>query len=269
MLRKFNTNRTLADNIKLGGLTAFVAGMVNVASIMIFFAFTSNITGHIAVLAEEISKGNWYQVAIVFGWIFLFFSGSFLANFIVINLGNRKRSMAHSIPLVLEIICLSVVGIYGQFFYQETLTETELLLALMLFAMGLQNGLTASISNFAIKTTHLTGLMTDLGILFSMFTKENYRRNQELRDKAKLLLVIVSSYLVGGIVAGSIYLKASFLVFHIVSVILLFIVVYDYYKLKSKIRVKKKKLFSIRSKFHAALHNEQVSYTKREQPAEG
>ncbi len=43
----------------------------------------------------------------------------------------------------------------------------------MLLAMGLQNGLTASISNFSVKTTHLTGLTTDVGILTAMFTKKN------------------------------------------------------------------------------------------------
>lgn len=65
MLRKFSNSRTLSDNIKLGSLTAFSAGMVNVVSVMLFFAFTSNVTGHYAVLAEEIAKGNWYQAGVV------------------------------------------------------------------------------------------------------------------------------------------------------------------------------------------------------------
>ena len=49
-------------------------------------------------------------------------------------------------PIVLEIICLLFVGVYGQLYYQKTLEETEYLVALMLFATGLQNSLTASIS---------------------------------------------------------------------------------------------------------------------------
>ncbi|WP_418511786.1 DUF1275 family protein [Corallibacter sp.] len=65
------------------------------------------------------------------------------------------------------------VGFYGHLFYKETLSETEIMVALMLLAMGLQNGLTASISNFSVKTTHLTGLTTDVGILTAMFTKKN------------------------------------------------------------------------------------------------
>jgi uncharacterized membrane protein YoaK (UPF0700 family) len=132
-------------------------------------------------------------------------------------------------------LCLITVGIYGQYFYKETLVETELLLALMLFAMGLQNGLTASISNFTVKTTHLTGTTTDLGILFSMFTKAEYRNNPALVDKAKLLLSIAISYVTGAVIAGFTYMYLGFKMFYVVSGILVVIIFYD----MSRIRIKK------------------------------
>ncbi len=232
MLRKFSNSRTLEDNIKLGVLTAFSGGMVNVASLLIFFSFSSNVTGHYAILASEIVKGNLYQTGIVFAWIFLFFFGSFLSNLIVIHLSKVNTYLAHSLPLILEIICLMSVGIYGQFFYMETLLETEIMLGIMLFAMGLQNGLTASISNFAVKTTHLTGTTTDLGILFSMFTKKEFRENTELRGKAKLLSAIASSYLGGAIVSGFLYFYTGFQVFYIVSIFLTVVIFYDLYKIR-------------------------------------
>lgn len=229
MLRKYLNYRTLSDNIKLGSLTAFSAGMVNVISVIVFFAFTSNITGHYAILAQEIARGNWYEASIVFFWIFLFFFGNFTSNFSIIHSnGKIGRYLAHSIPLVLEIICLVIVGVYLQYFYSNSLKETESLVALMLFAMGLQNGLTASISNFAVKTTHLTGITTDLGIIFSMFTKKEHRENKELLNKAKLLLSIVASYMIGGIVAGILYYTYQTTTFFIVSLVLCFILVYDY-----------------------------------------
>jgi uncharacterized membrane protein YoaK (UPF0700 family) len=232
MLRKFSNSRTLEDNIKLGVLTAFSGGMVNVASLLIFFSFSSNVTGHYAILASEIVKGNLYQTAIVFSWIFLFFFGSFFSNLIVIHLSKVNTYLAHSIPLVLEIICLLSVGLYGQFYYRETLVETEILLGIMLFAMGLQNGLTASISNFAVKTTHLTGTTTDLGILFSMFTKREYRENKELRGKAKLLSAIATAYLGGAIVSGFLYFYTGFQVFYLVSIFLTIVIFYDWYKIR-------------------------------------
>lgn len=232
MLRKYSNSRTISDNIKLGSLTAFTSGMVNIASLLIFFSFSSNITGHYAILAAEIVKGNTYQIVVVLGWILMFFIGSFVSNQMVINFNKKSTYLAHSLPILLEIICLLVVGYYGQFFYRETLFETEFLLMVMLFAMGLQNGLTASISNFTVKTTHLTGLTTDLAILASMFTKKEFRDNSELVNKSKLLLSIVVSYIVGAIASGYTYQLLQFKVFYVVCVFLLVVLVYDFYKIK-------------------------------------
>ncbi|CAN5471146.1 hypothetical protein BH23BAC1_BH23BAC1_20540 [soil metagenome] len=231
MLRKFSNSRTLKDNIILGILTAFSAGMVNVASVLIFFAFTSNVTGHYAIIASEIVRGNLYPVAVVFAWIFLFFLGSFTSNLIVISYNKRNAYIAHASPLILEILCLIAVGFYGQFYYQETLVETEFLLCLMLFAMGLQNGLTASISNFAVKTTHLTGTTTDLGILTAMFTQKQYRMNENLVGKAKLLVSITLSYVLGAVFAGYVYFYMGFGVFYVVSIFLVVVILYDFYKI--------------------------------------
>ncbi len=245
MLRKYSNSRSLSDNIKLGSLSAFAAGMVNIGSLLLFFSFSSNVTGHYAILAAEIVKGNYYQIAVVFSWIFLFFFGSFVSNMFVIHINQRNSYLAHAIPLILEILCLMFVGIYGEYFYKETLVETEYLLALMLFAMGLQNGLTASISNFSVKTTHLTGTTTDLGILFSMFTKKEYRNNEALIGKAKLLVAITASYLTGAILAGFTYVSLSFKMFYLVSLVLVIIIVYDLYKLRLKLYLRNRKLLKI------------------------
>jgi uncharacterized membrane protein YoaK (UPF0700 family) len=228
MLSKFSHTRTNTDNIKLGALTAFTAGMVNVASWILFFSFTSNITGTYAILAEEITNGAWFQVFVVSFWLGLFFFGSYLSNNIIINSKNIKNQIAHSIPLVLEFLCLIGVGIYGVFYYQESLLETEFLIATLTFAMGLQNGLTASISNFAVKTTHLTGLTTDLAIHFSLLTKRENRAKKEIKDKFKLLYSILLSYMTGAVIAGFITLKFQFQVFFYVSFTIIIIIFYDY-----------------------------------------
>ncbi len=231
MLRNYSNSRTLGDNIRLGTLTAFTAGTINIASLLIFLSFTSNVTGHYAIFAAEISQGNWTQVAVVGGWIFLFFFGGFVANMSVINFNKKSKYFAHALPIVLEILCLLAVGIYGQFYYKKTLQETETLVALMIFATGLQNGLTASISNFSVKTTHLTGTTTDLGILFSMFTQKKFRKNPELTARAKLLLSIMLAYVLGAVFSGLTYYHLEFRVFYIISICLLVVIGYDFYKI--------------------------------------
>lgn len=231
MLRAFNNHRTLGDNIRLGTLTAFSAGMINVASLVILFSFTSNVTGTYAILASEIAKGNPYQIGVVVWWIFLFFGGGFLANMIVIHWGQKHTYRAHAIPVVLEMLAVLAVGFYGGFFYRETLAETEILTAILLFATGLQNGLTASITNFSLKTTHLTGITTDLAILAAMFTKAEFRDNPELRNKAKLLGSVVAAYFGGALAAGFLAIELDFAVFYIVAGFLFFVATYDFYRI--------------------------------------
>ncbi|WP_312079265.1 YoaK family protein [Chryseobacterium sp.] len=231
MLRNYSNSRTLKENIQLGTLTAFTAGTINIASLLIFLNFTSNVTGHYAVFAAEISKGNWSQVLVVGVWIFMFFFGSFVSNLSVINLHRKSKYLAHSIPLILEIICLMAVGIYGQLYYQKTLEEAEVLVAAMLFATGLQNGLTASISNFSVKTTHLTGTTTDLGILTSMFTQKRFRQNPEMVAKAKLLWSIMICYVLGAVFSGLTYYILEFRVFYVISACLFVVIGYDFYKI--------------------------------------
>ncbi|MFC7347633.1 YoaK family protein [Chryseobacterium zhengzhouense] len=231
MLRNYSNSRTLGDNIRLGTLTAFTAGTINIASLLIFLSFTSNVTGHYAVFAAEISKGNWGQVAVVGAWIFLFFFGSFTANFFVINFNRKSKYFAHAMPLILEILCLLSVGFYGHHYYQKTLEEAEVLVGLMLFATGLQNGLTASISNFLVKTTHLTGTTTDLGILASMFTHKKYRKNPELMARGKLLISIMFAYVLGAVFSGLTYYYLEFSVFYVISVCLVVVIGYDFYKI--------------------------------------
>ncbi len=236
MLKNKDHHRSLSENIKLGGLTAFSAGMVNVTSVVIFFSFTSNVTGHYAILAQEISQGNWYQAAIVFLWIFLFFIGNFISNLLVITFEGTRKYLGHALPMALEIICLFGTGLYLELYYAETLKETELLVGTMLLAMGLQNGLTASISNSSVKTTHLTGLTTDLGILFSLFTKRENRANKSLRDKAYLLMAIMLSYMTGGICAGYAFLKVETHVLYVVCGVLALIILYDFTMIKLNAR---------------------------------
>ncbi|MGJ1420767.1 YoaK family protein [Sphingobacterium spiritivorum] len=233
MLRKYSNHRTQQDNMWLGGLTAYSAGMTNVVSVIVFFSFTSNITGYYAVFSQEVSKGNWYQGAVVLLWILLFFIGSLVSNSLIIHgKGRWSQYVSHAVPIMLEIISILGVGIYLEFFYQETLQETEFLVGALLFAMGIQNGLTASISNSVIKTTHLTGLSTDLAILVSMFAKRENRRNKALVQKFHLLLTILFAYIIGGLTSGLVYNYIGNKAFYVVCFVLLVIAFYDYYKLK-------------------------------------
>ena len=232
MLRKLYKERTIWDNLMLGMVTAFSAGMVNVASLIVFLAFTSNVTGHYAILAHKIANGDWMEATVILGWIALFFLGNVVSNLFIVN--GRSQYMKHALPLLLEISCLIFIGVYLQFYYASRLWETEMMVATVLFAMGLQNGLTASVSNMSLKTTHLTGLTTDLAIVFSLMTKKKHRNDQVVVEKAWLLGSVLISYMAGGVVAGVSYIALESNVFFVVSCLLALVIIFDVLHIASK-----------------------------------
>jgi uncharacterized membrane protein YoaK (UPF0700 family) len=220
-----SSKRKLKDKMQLGIMFSFAAGMVNVSSLVLFFSFTSNITGHYAILSSEIAKGNIFRIMIVLLWIGIYFSGSFLA-----SLMQRARGASGGIsvlPMIAEILCLFGVGLYGRFIYSETLVETELLVAVLLFAMGLQNGLTATVSGFELKTTHLTGLTTDMAINLSKLAGSRHDDNRVVKERLRLMVSIAAGYVCGGIAAGTIVHYSRFMVFVYVAGAMIAILVYN------------------------------------------
>lgn len=208
-----DSRRNPSFTLWLGGTTAGVAGLVNVCSVIAFFAFASNVTGHVAIVAQELVSGHFHQVAVVVTWVATFMGGAFTGNFLITAVGSRAHRLGRAAPVLLEIGVLALVGWYGEVHYTETLTETEYLVGLLLFAMGLHNGTVATVSDGAVKTTHLTGLATSLGMELSLLAQGKIVKGSKQAFQMKLHLVILSWYLGGGIVGAALFLRAGFVTF--------------------------------------------------------
>lgn len=227
MLRNAKEKRTLSQNLMLASSTAFVSGVTNVAGMMAFLAFTSNITGHVANLAQHIIKQNFTEILVFFMWLFLFFAGAFVSSFMVKSLADKSRYRAHAAPVILEIVILLLVAIYGHNFYQETTLERELIIGAILFSMGLQNSLVSNISGGLVKTSHLTGLFTDLGSEIAEWFHPRSERPLVLKQKIYTRLTILSFYFFGAVAGGILFNQFNFLVFYFIPVILCSILYYD------------------------------------------
>lgn len=227
MLRKLKEERTLKDNLLLASSTAFVAGMTNVAGAIAFLSFTSNITGHVAMLARKIVNKEHHDVMVYSLWLLMFLLGAFTANFITKSYSKKGSYRAHSVPVFLEIIILFVVAVYGHNYYTETQTERELIIGTMLFSMGLQNGLVSTISGGLVKTTHLTGLFTDLDGELSEFLHAEKGQTGLIKQRMMIRFTILSFYLAGGIIGGIMFEAYDFRIFYFIPLILLTILYYD------------------------------------------
>jgi uncharacterized membrane protein YoaK (UPF0700 family) len=227
MLLERPENRERRHDLWLGGSTAAVAGFVNVCSVIAFFAFVSNVTGHAAIFAEELVKGHLHQTSVVVLWLMAFVSGAFFSNLSVTLLDDRAPRLGRLIPLLAVTAILFGIGYYGHHHYAETLTETEYLVAFLLLSMGIQNGMVSTVTKGVVKTTHLTGVSTDIGVELAMLLKKKNRSDDVLRFKFALHSIIFVSYFAGGIAGGMVFLQLGFRAFYFACATLLLILAHD------------------------------------------
>lgn len=162
--------RTIAQQrdwiYKAVGLLSFNGGLV---SMVTFVSFIHNsvgyVTGNISFAAVAIANGNLTEFRSFFWALIAFLAGSILSG-IIIPVDNVERGSNYNFALILEIICIMIGGIGLQF----EVVSTKYLLAI---AMGIQNGLTTYYGKSIIRTTHMTGTMTDLGIILGHWVRGN------------------------------------------------------------------------------------------------
>lgn len=227
MLSLPKEQRTLKQNLLLASSTAFVSGVTNVVGMVAFLAFTSNITGHVANLAQHIVQQNYREIIVFLIWLFMFFAGAFVSSFIIRSLEHSGNKKANSIPMLIEAVLLLLVAIYGHHFYEETKLEREIVISTILFSMGLQNSLVSTISGGLIKTTHLTGLFTDLGGDISEWLHPQSKKTEVVRNKIYIRFTVLGFYFIGGILGGFFFNLFDLAIFYFVPLILFSIMYYD------------------------------------------
>lgn len=227
MLRQSKEKRSLQENLMLASSTAFVSGVINVAGMLAFLAFTSNITGHVANLANHLVQQNYHEMVVFVIWLFMFFFGAFTSTFVIRSLEDKSLYKATSTLVGTEIIVLLGVAFYGHNFYRETQLEREVLIGATLFTMGLQNSMVSTVSGGLIKSSHLTGLITDLGGEVSEWFHPKTDKSIIVRNKIIVRLTVLGFYFFGAVAGGFMFDKYGFAIFYFVPFILVTILYYD------------------------------------------
>ena len=207
MFRHQGKTRTSKHNLAIASLLSFVAGIVNVAGFFAVQRLTTNVTGHFAFFVDEVFKLNFWQAFVYFLYIFSFFLGSFVSSFIVEIMAGKYDRYIHALPASIECLILFIIGFWGP---DLIIKNPDIIAFSLLFAMGLQNSLVTTISSASVRTTHLTGLFTDLGIeLSQLFFFKLKKQRDKLLSSIKLRLTIICFFFLGGIVGGIFYSRVG------------------------------------------------------------
>ena len=199
--------RTRRANRQLGCLLAFVAGAINAGGFLAVRRYTSHMTGIVSAMADDLVLG---QIGLVLAGIavLLAFIAGAASTALLVNWARRQGLQGEfALPIVVEAALL--LGANLNLLLELFVPTTVLLLC---FIMGLQNAIVTKISRAEIRTTHMTGVITDLGIELGRlvyWNKGPHRADpvKADRDRLVILATILGLFLAGGI-AGAAAFKA-------------------------------------------------------------
>ncbi len=174
-----------------GGVLAFSAGCINATALMGFTHLSvSHVTGNVTLFSAAIAHSDWQSLALITASLLAFLFGAVISGFVVgqdsLRLGNR-----YGLALFIEagLLALSVLlFLHHDYFGQLTSA----------MACGLQNAMVATYSGAVIRTTHLTGLTSDMGASIG-----NWLAGRKVSKPTLVFQAIIWYCFCGGAVVGA------------------------------------------------------------------
>ena len=209
LLHLSGQHRTASTNRLLGGILAFNAGAINAGGFLVVHMYTSHMTGFASMLADNLVLGNMTLVLGALGTVLAFTTGAAVTAVMVNWARQRHVRSEYALPLLAEALLLLVFGLMGATLNRQTPFAVPLTVLVLAFTMGLQNALVSKISSSQIRTTHMTGIITDIGIeLGKLFYWNRTESPLESRVRAnqiklKLLLTLLAAFVLGGLVGAA------------------------------------------------------------------
>ena len=201
-------HRTASTNRLLGSLLAFNAGAINAGGFLLVSMYTSHMTGFASMLADNLVLGNMKLALGAIGALLAFTAGAAFTAVMVNWSRQHWLRSEYALPLLVEALLLLIFGLMGATLNRQTPFAVPLTLLVLAFTMGLQNALVSKISLSQIRTTHMTGVITDLGIelgkLFYWNRTESPLESRVRANRIKLRLygTLLGMFVLGGLVGA-------------------------------------------------------------------
>jgi uncharacterized membrane protein YoaK (UPF0700 family) len=204
-----SVERTQVANIRLASVLAFIAGSINAGGFLAVRQYTSHMSGIVSAMADNIALANYALVLAGLAAVTSFIAGAMLCAIVTHWGGRLLLHSRYALALVIESALLVAFSIRGSAWDQHKLLPIPMTVSLLCFIMGFQNAIITRISNAEIRTTHITGMVTDIGIELGKLMYLNLSPSDELRPrvlanrhKTRILAQLVGLFFLGG-VAGA------------------------------------------------------------------
>ncbi|MGY3572677.1 YoaK family protein [Vibrio paucivorans] len=204
-------------------LLAILAGIVNAVGLLGFqHQAVSHVSGTITLLGTQLSEfdSQSFHLLLV---LLSFLSGAILSGVLIENTAlkmGRRYGVALCVEgglLLTACYLLNLNSLYGQYFASA--------------ACGLQNAMITTFSGAVVRTTHMTGIVTDLGLMIGAKLRgENFDYR-----KAKLFLFILTGFILGGLIGGKLFIRLQVNALVIPALLAFGLAIFYWYRLNTRV----------------------------------
>lgn len=199
-------------------MLSFNGGCINAGGFLATGRFVSHVTGFATLFGVDITN---HQVEAAIGILsvpIFFLLGAFVAGLLIDRPIHQGKNPHFDWVMGLSAFCLLLAAgggemlQFGSFGEVVGLKQSYLLLVLLCLASGLQNGAITSSSGRSVRTTHLTGLTTDLGLgLARLLTFDLKQKNFQTEARANYLRIgSIFAFVIGSAVGAWIFNKVGY-----------------------------------------------------------
>lgn len=158
---------SLQQQARLAITLSWVAGYTNILTLLVCGQATSHVSGTASQLGFDVAAGKWTTGAYMLALLVTFFFGAALSGILMEGARKRQWESIYVLPMAVEGVLLAIFAIFVEWHVDGTIHGNASKLWLTLIpsaAMGLQNATITRISSGVVRTTHVTGVLTDFGV---------------------------------------------------------------------------------------------------------
>ncbi|MBZ0057281.1 MULTISPECIES: YoaK family protein [Enterobacteriaceae] len=202
MLIKLKKERTHQEDRRLALWLATSAGLLNAIALGAFGFFPSHMTGNTSQFSSEVSSTDLNDIIFFATIILSFVTGAIIARIIVLWGIIQNVRLIFCQVLLIEGLLLAGVSLYELFFH--TFTTNREIIVFLCGLMGIHNSTSTQLSGGRVRSTHITGTLTDAGIslasvVVAMLRRDYSKDTAAQRSQLKTHLTTLFSFISGGI----------------------------------------------------------------------
>lgn len=241
--KKRRNTPTFYRLIFVGVVISFCSGFLNTSFLTSSVGLgVTHMTGFTSRAAQMISVGHFYKALEYGAPIICFFIGSVINSMVIGDSvdGGFKITWNYGVSLIIESFLICIIASIDFTLYHPFPTLVAA------FLSGFQNAMLTTYSAAIVRTTHVTGILTDVGIILGATLRNILKRNGKKRIKSNLwklqiLVPLYFAFFIGGIIGGvaTFYTQSSHVLFipagliFLLGLAILFLVIsYDRYVVK-------------------------------------